>query len=122
MIFPSSKPQDLLTEHLLNHPFALGFVGVGIERKIGEYAKAKGCRYIKFVSPAQRAVPDRIIITPNGVIGFLELKRPGNKPTSLQIREIMSLRDHNCIAAWCDSVPEGTHFVNELLNKKNDWV
>lgn len=30
MKFPSSKPQDLLTEHLLAHPHALGFVGVGI--------------------------------------------------------------------------------------------
>lgn len=30
MKFPSSKPQDMLTEHLLNHPHALGFVGVGI--------------------------------------------------------------------------------------------
>ncbi len=30
MIFPSSKPQDLLTDHLLAHPHALGFVGVGI--------------------------------------------------------------------------------------------
>ncbi len=30
MIFPSSEPQDLLTQHLLDHPHALGFVGVGI--------------------------------------------------------------------------------------------
>jgi len=28
--FPSSEPQDLLTEHQLAHPFNLGFVGVGI--------------------------------------------------------------------------------------------
>lgn len=30
MKFPSSEPQDLLTRHLLDHPHALGFVGVGI--------------------------------------------------------------------------------------------
>jgi len=30
MNFPSSEPQDLLTDHLLAHPHALGFVGVGI--------------------------------------------------------------------------------------------
>lgn len=30
MKFPGSTPQDMLTEHLLNHPHALGFVGVGI--------------------------------------------------------------------------------------------
>jgi SNF2 family DNA or RNA helicase len=30
MKFPSSEPQDLLTQHLLDHPHALGFVGVGI--------------------------------------------------------------------------------------------
>ena len=28
--FPSSEPQDLLTDHLLSNPNALGFVGVGI--------------------------------------------------------------------------------------------
>jgi len=30
MKFPSSEPQDLLTQHLLDHLHALGFVGVGI--------------------------------------------------------------------------------------------
>jgi len=30
MKFPSSEPQRLLTQHLLDHPHALGFVGVGI--------------------------------------------------------------------------------------------
>jgi SNF2 family DNA or RNA helicase len=30
MKFPSSEPQDLLTQHLLDHEHALGFVGVGI--------------------------------------------------------------------------------------------
>ena len=30
MKFPSSEPQDMLTQHLLDHPHALGFVGVGI--------------------------------------------------------------------------------------------
>lgn len=30
MIFPSSEPQRLLTDHLLTHDHALGFVGVGI--------------------------------------------------------------------------------------------
>lgn len=30
MIYSSSEPQQLLTDHLLTHPHALGFVGVGI--------------------------------------------------------------------------------------------
>lgn len=85
-----------------------------IERKIGEYAKSKGFMYIKFVSPAHRAVPDRLLISPQGRIGFLEIKRPPNKPTPLQMRELQTLLNHGCTAAWCDSVEEGKHFVDQL--------
>lgn len=38
MIFPSSEPQDLLTNHLLEHPHALGFVGVGIGKTAASLA------------------------------------------------------------------------------------
>ena len=87
-----------------------------IEKKIVAYAKSRGCKAYKFTSPAHRAVPDRIIITPHGVTGYLEVKRPGGKPTPLQLREIASLIEQNCFAEWHDSVEGGKAFVDYLMD------
>ena len=92
-----------------------------IERKIGDFAKKNGCLYYKFTSPARRAVPDRMIITPQGVIGFLEVKAKGKKPTLLQLNEIIKLTKQNCNATWCSSVEEGCQFIKILLHKKTDF-
>ena len=93
-----------------------------IEKKIVAYAKSKGCLCYKFTSPAQRAVPDRIIVTPHGVVGFLEVKRPGNKPTPLQYREIDKLDEHNCWVEWHDSVEGAKDFIDCLLKVRlNTW-
>lgn len=89
-----------------------------IEAKIGQYAKSKGCLYYKFTSPANRAVPDRMIITPNGVVGFLEVKRKGERPTPLQDFELQRLKRLKANAAWCDSVDDGIWFVGWLLERR----
>lgn len=91
-----------------------------IEKKIGDFAKKQGCLYYKFTSPARRAVPDRMIITPQGVIGFLEIKAKGKKPTPLQQLEIKRLQEQGCTADWCDSVERGRLFVTKLLGSKNE--
>ena len=91
-----------------------------VEASIGRYAKSKGVLYMKFVSPSRRAVPDRMIITRKGAIGFLEIKRLGARPTPLQEREIAKLREHGCIADWCDSVEKGQAFIDRLLAKPEE--
>lgn len=103
-----------------------------IEKKIGDYAKFKKCLYMKFTSPAQRAVPDRMIITPQGVIGFLEAKRQGQVPTVLQARKMAELKQQGCHVTWCDNVNDGKIFIDMLIvagsikkledePKKEDW-
>lgn len=92
-----------------------------IERKIGEFAKKQGCLFYKFTSPARRAVPDRMIITPKGVIGFLEVKAKGKKPTPLQMNEIITLTKQNCDATWCDNVEDGCEFVRKLLKMDREF-
>ena len=88
-----------------------------IEKKIGDFAKKHGCLYYKFTSPARRAVPDRMIVTPDGVIGFLEIKAQGKKPTPLQQLEIKRLQFQKCTAEWCDSVEKGQMFILRLLTQ-----
>jgi hypothetical protein len=86
-----------------------------IEKKVCDYAKSKGCYVRKFVSPNNRSVPDRIIIAPGGVVGFLELKRGGQKPTKAQEVEIAKLDSVGATVYWCDNVVEGQMFVDMLV-------
>ena len=41
----------------------------------------------KFTSPNKRSVPDRIDVLPCSILNFVELKRPGEKPTHLQAKD-----------------------------------
>jgi hypothetical protein len=57
-----------------------------IEKYLVTQCKAKGWLCYKFSSPGHRGVPDRIILQPDGVVRFVELKAPGKKPIGLQLR------------------------------------
>ena len=68
-----------------------------IEKAFVKRVKSLGGMAEKFTSPAKRSVPDRIVTLPSGKIIFVELKKPGAKPTELQ------LRDHDIRRAFgCD--------------------
>lgn len=86
-----------------------------IEKKICDYAKSRGCYVRKFTSPNNRSVPDRIIIAPGGAVGFLEVKRGGEKPTKAQEHEMGLLKKQGCTVGWCDNVEDGKQFVDHLL-------
>ena len=55
-----------------------------IERKLMQAVKAQGGLAPKFVSPGFDGMPDRIVLMPDGKIGFVEVKRHGEKPRPLQ--------------------------------------
>lgn len=58
-----------------------------IERRVCKWAQEHGWLAYKFVSPNQRGVPDRVFVSPRGVVVFVEFKAPGGKPTKLQLHE-----------------------------------
>lgn len=86
-----------------------------IERRVCEYARSLHCLAYKFTSPATRHVPDRIIITPNGVIAFLEFKRRGEVPTAAQAVEHAKMRKCKVLVFVVDSVEQGKDVINSLL-------
>lgn len=56
-----------------------------IESKLRRKVKAYGGRCLKWVSPGESGVPDRIVLLPGGRIFFVETKRPkGGKISPLQ--------------------------------------
>lgn len=76
-----------------------------IEAKVVAYAKSRGVLTYKFSSFSHRGVADRIFIgKPHGYVLFLELKRPGEKPTALQQKFIDDVRAAGAQAHWADSV------------------
>ena len=66
-----------------------------IEAAMGKALKAQGCMWLKFVSPGCAAVPDRICITAEGRVVFVELKTITGRLTPLQEQMIKELRKHH---------------------------
>lgn len=55
-----------------------------IERKLTVAVKKAGGIAVKFVSPSFDGMPDRLVLLPDGLIAFVELKAPGERPRPLQ--------------------------------------
>ena len=56
-----------------------------IENKLTMAVKNNGGIALKLVCPSFAGMPDRLILLPDGHIGFAELKAPGKKPRPLQL-------------------------------------
>ncbi len=90
-----------------------------LEEKLRTYAKSKGCSFLKFVSPANRSVPDRMLMGPRGCGKppvFIELKRKGNVPTDAQASMILDMLDRGLDARWTDSLEQGKEWIDEICS------
>jgi len=56
-----------------------------IENKLTLAVKRHGGIALKLVCPSFAGMPDRLILLPDGHIGFAELKAPGKLPRPLQL-------------------------------------
>ena len=64
-----------------------------IERKFVIETKKKGGMALKLISPGMNGVPDRLVLLPGGRMSFVEVKAPGGKMRSLQIKLKQLLED-----------------------------
>ena len=83
-----------------------------IEAAIGRYAVSKGCLWWKFTSPNNRSVPDRWVLTPNGVAALMEIKREGKELTPGQVQKIQDVLDRNGLVDWTDNVEKGKRLID----------
>lgn len=85
-----------------------------IEKHCQVVAKKHDGIAVKFSSPSNRGVPDRIIMLPDGKIGFMELKGTGKKATKLQQHWIDRLNAMGFKSAVIDSKDGVTEFIKDL--------
>ena len=57
-----------------------------VEAKLVAAVKGMGGLAPKFISPGYDGMPDRLVLLPNGILAFVELKAPGKKLRPLQVR------------------------------------
>jgi len=85
-----------------------------IETYLREQVRKAGGAAMKWVSPGNNGVPDRIVIMPGGRVVFVELKAPGRKPTQLQKYQHERLRVLGCDVRVIDSREGVDELVREL--------
>ena len=87
-----------------------------IENKLTLAVKKAGGIAVKFVSPSFAGVPDRLVLLPDGVIAFVELKAPGQKPRPLQEARHRLLRRLGFQVYVIDSEEQIGGMLHELLS------
>jgi len=81
-----------------------------VEAALVRRVKALGGLCEKFTSPGRRSVPDRLVTMPGGQIIFVELKRPGGKPTEAQLKDHAKRRELGCDVRVIDNLEDARAF------------
>lgn len=85
-----------------------------VERDIIAYARSKGITTQKQNGMHNRGKADQLLMR-NGVAAFLEIKRPGQAPTALQLRYLKQRSDDGFAAGWADTVEKGKEFIDRVF-------
>lgn len=85
-----------------------------IERRLGNQLKKLGCIYMKFVSPGNDGVPDRIVVLPGGGVIFIELKATTGKLMANQRVQISRLRKQGALVFVLTGKRDAELFVDYI--------
>lgn len=85
-----------------------------IEQKLKTDAKVRGGIALKFVSPNFNGMPDRIVLLPDGHIGFVEVKAPGKKPRPIQRARLKLLTQLGFKAYVLDDISQIGGILDEI--------
>ncbi len=85
-----------------------------IEQKFRMAVKESGGLALKFVSPGFDGMPDRIVLFPDGHVGFVEVKAPGKLPRLLQEARIEMLREMGFKAYVLDDMRKIEVIINAI--------
>ena len=86
-----------------------------IERRMVQTVKARGGLCYKFVSPNNPGVPDRIIITPDGRVIFVELKTEIGRLARLQKWQISEMQKRGADVRVANGWPAVKALLEEVI-------
>ena len=86
-----------------------------VEKHLVKCVQGRGGECLKWSSPSNRGVPDRIVILPGGHIGFVECKAPGRKPSALQAFWMERLRELGFWAGGLDDKADAEKILEEIV-------
>lgn len=85
-----------------------------LEAKLRDAVKQQGGRAYKFTSPGNTGVPDRLVVFPEGKIGFIELKQTGKKPTKNQMLQMNRLTALGCKVYLLDACTRIPYVLEDI--------
>ena len=88
-----------------------------VEAWLRKQVEKLGGKAMKFVSPGNKGVPDRIAILPGGQVWFIELKKDGEEPSELQKWQAEQLRKLGCNVATVIGMEQARKWVEEVARR-----
>jgi len=83
-----------------------------IEMALTKQVKQMGGKALKFISPGNTGMPDRLVLLPKGKVGFVEVKAPGKAPSPLQLARHEMLKNLGFKVYVLDDCKQ----IEEILN------
>ena len=80
--------------------------------------RKRGGMALKFVSPSYSGMPDRLVLLPDGIMAFVEVKAPGRKPRPLQNSRHAMLRKMGFPVFVLDNPENIPVMLNELMTTR----
>lgn len=88
------------------------------EIKLMMEIRKRGGMALKFVSPSYSGMPDRLVLLPDGIMAFVEVKAPGRKPRPLQNSRHAMLRKMGFPVFVLDNPENIPVMLNELMTTR----
>ena len=81
-----------------------------IQSQVIKYLESIGCYVVKIISANKSGVPD-ICACLNGKWISIEMKKPGEKPDSLQLHHLQQIQKAGGLATWASSLTQVQDFL-----------
>lgn len=94
---------------------ALVYTEKCLEQILCKQIRKHGGLPLKFVSPGMAGVPDRIVLMPKGKVVFVELKAPGKKMRTLQLKRKEQLETLGFKVYLIDSIQGINELIEEMI-------
>lgn len=91
-----------------------------VEQKLVKAVKNRGGICPKLVCPGFDGMPDRLVLLPDGKVGFVEVKAPGEKPRPLQVSRHNLLRSLGLQVFTLDDITAIPRMLDEIGGKHDN--